>query len=138
MAVVFQTAVNAPDADPFLRRMKLRIEPAGNGVTTPLSQMLSTPLTVLMATVGLLLLLACSNLAGLLLARGAARQHEMAVRVCLGANRARLLRQTLTESLLLSLIGSAVGAVLAYFAVGALIQMFSSGRLMPGVPVRFE
>ena len=62
----------------------------------------------------------------------------MAVRVCLGANRIRLLRHTLTESLLLSLIGSAVGTLLAYFAVGALIRMFSSGRLMAGVPVRFE
>ena len=60
------------------------------------------------------------------------------MRVCLGANRARLLRHTLTESVLLSVIGSAVGALLAYFAVGALIRMFSSGRLMVGVPVRFE
>jgi predicted permease len=138
LATLFQTAVNRPDAGPFVRRMELRVEPAGNGVTTPLSQMLSTPLTVLMATVGLLLLLACANLAGLLFARGASRQHEMAVRVCLGAPRARLLRQTLSESLLLSLVGSAVGIFLAYLAADALIRVFASGRFIMGLPVHFE
>jgi putative ABC transport system permease protein len=138
LAGLYQTFADRPDTNPFMRRNEVRLIPAGNGRSTPVTQMLSTPIKVLMATVGLLLLLACANLAGLLLARGASRQHEMAVRVCLGANRVRLLRHTLTESVLLSLIGSAVGALLAYFAVGALIRMFSSGRLMVGVPVRFE
>ena len=138
LAALYQTFADRPDTNPFMKRNEVRLIPAGNGRSTPVTQMLSTPIKVLMATVGLLLLLACANLAGLLLARGAARQHEMAVRVCLGANRARLLRHTLTESVLLSVIGSAVGALLAYFAVGALIRMFSSGRLMVGVPVRFE
>jgi putative ABC transport system permease protein len=138
MAVLFQTAIDRPDVDPFVRRMKLRIEPAGNGVTTPLSQMLSTPLTVLMATVGLLMLLACANLAGLLLARGASRRHEMAIRACLGAPRARLLRQTLTESLFLSLAGCVVGIFAAYVAAHALIRIFASGRFVMIAPVHFE
>jgi predicted permease len=138
MAVLFQTVVNAPDAGPFVKEMKLRIEPAGDGVVTHVRQMLSTPLTVLMAMVGLLLLLACTNLAGLLLARGASRQHEMAVRVCLGAGRTRLLRQMLAESLLLSLVGCAVGIFLAYFAAHGLIRVFASGRFISGLPVHFE
>ena len=138
IAVLSHRVVNVPDAGPYVRRMKLRIEPAGNGMTTPLTEMLSTPLKVLMATVGLLLLLACANLAGLLLARGASRQHEMAVRACLGAPRARLLRQTLTESIMLSVTGTAVGIFLAYFAAHALVRIFKSGRFIMPAPVHFD
>lgn len=138
MAVLFQTVVNAPDAGPFVRGMKLRIEPAGNGVSTPLRETLTTPLAVLMGMVGLLLLLACVNLAGLLLARAVSRQQEMAVRVCLGAGRARLVRQTLTESLLLSVMGSALGIFLAHFGARGLIRIFASGREIIGLPVHFE
>ena len=138
IAVLSHRVVNAPDAGPYVRTMQLRIAPAGNGMTTPLTEMLSTPLKVLMATVGLLLLLACANLAGMLLARGASRQHEMAVRACLGAPRARLLRQTLTESLLLSLTGTAAGTFLAYFAAHALVRVFKSGRFIMSAPIHFH
>jgi predicted permease len=138
MAGLFQTAVNAADAGPFVKKMKLRIEPAGRGVSTPLRETLSTPVIVLMATVGLLLLLACANLTGLLLARAASRQHEMAVRACLGAGRARLIRQTLTESLLLSMMGTALGILLAYCGTRGLIRIFASGRQIIGLPVHFE
>jgi predicted permease len=104
---------------------QLRIEKAAIGYS-PLRNDFSTPLVVLMCMVGLVLLIACANVANLLIARAFARQREIAVRLSIGASRGQLVRQLLVESLILSFAGGALGLLVAVWMTRGLIGLMPS------------
>ena len=115
-AIVTQLARDFPDRHKGWRIRVLTLREAWYG-------WMRVPLATLEGAVALVLLIACANVAGLLLARGAARRSEIVMRMCLGAGRGRVVRQMLTESVLLSLIGGALGTFVAWGALKLLIQM---------------
>jgi predicted permease len=115
------------NASPYDREQFLKcwmeVLPGGQGRQN-VQRELSTPLWVLMATTGMVLLIACANIANLLLARATRRQKEMAIRLAIGASRGRIVSQLLIEMLALSVMGGALGLLLAFGADKALMSLY--------------
>jgi predicted permease len=114
-----------------LSKQNIKVVPAGAGVGVMKADYADS-LRILLAVCCLVLLIACANIANLLLARGTARRAQTAIRLALGANRKRLIRQSLTESIVLSVMGGVAGLAVAYLGVKAIVALaFHGAKYVP-------
>jgi predicted permease len=137
LSVTMNAAVHATMAVRKDSQIPRLILADGSRGQNPYADDLTKPLLLLISLGGFVLLLACANLANLLLARAGARQREMSVRLALGASRARMLRQMLTESLLLSALGGVAGLLLAWVVRNGVPRLMSDAWNPPAFTARF-
>lgn len=121
---------------PFFEKARLTVESARTGLPTYFGRVYSQPLWIMQGLVAVVLLLCCVNVGGLLMSKVYARQREFAVRTAIGAARWRLIRQYLTESFIIALIGAALGAVVAWYGSLAVLSFFRDP--MMGQPIAVE
>lgn len=127
----------SPESTARYRAFRLSAYPAGTGVS-PLRKQFDSSLSVLLAITGLVLLIACANLANLILARASARERELGVRLALGASRGRVFRQLLAENGLLALIGAAAGIAVAQAVSRAIVWSLSTESSMVSLPTSVD